>query len=264
MATRSRPPSGQVVVPEQPGRDRPPRPPRVAELGHLRGVGPAAETLDLADRCGQGDVADRPHVGPPQDHQQVDRRGPRPDPGDGLERRMDRQFVESLERVEVERAGLDRLGERPTVARLLPAEPDGQELGIGQLEEARRGKRPDDGHEPVERGLRRRQRDLLLEDDVQERRKARAHGPRAAAGPWRRRCPPGPDRARPARGRRRPARPWSAARPVAVRSRSPGNSADSPRTRRRAADRTTGLPRRAARPGRSRRARAGGSRPPGG
>ena len=43
---------------------------------------------------------------------------------------MDGVVVERLERLEIERPGLDRLGERPAVARLLPAEPDREQLGV--------------------------------------------------------------------------------------------------------------------------------------
>ena len=39
----------QVVVPEEPCRNGPPRPPRLAEVGHLPGVRPAPESFDLTD-----------------------------------------------------------------------------------------------------------------------------------------------------------------------------------------------------------------------
>ena len=85
-------------------------------------------------------------------------------------------------------------GQRPSVARLLAAEPDRQQLGVGQLEEARRRQRIGHGPQPIEGGPRRGERDLLLEDDVEERPEARARGPTAAAGRSARRSRPGPHR----------------------------------------------------------------------
>ena len=98
---------------------------------------------------------------------------------------MDGVVVEARERVEVERSRLDRLGECAAVARLLAAEPDGQQLGVGQGEEAGRRQRVGGDAEPVERRPRGRQRDLLLEDDVEQGRKTRLAIPqrrRAVAG----------------------------------------------------------------------------------
>ena len=98
---------------------------------------------------------------------------------------MDGVVVEARERVEIERSGLDRLGERAAVARLLAAEPDGQQLGVGQGEEAGRRQRVGGDAEPVERGPSGGQRDLLLEDDVEQGRETRLAIPqrwRAVAG----------------------------------------------------------------------------------
>jgi len=90
-------------VPEEARRDGPPWPPCIAQLGHLRGVRPVTESLDLGDGRLEGHVAGRPDVGPPEDHQQVDRRRPRPDARDGLERVVDGVIVKAWERVEIER-----------------------------------------------------------------------------------------------------------------------------------------------------------------
>ena len=90
-------------MPEEPRRDGSPWPPHGTERGHLRGIGPVAEALDLGDGCLEGHVAGRPDVGSPEDHQQVDRRGPRADARDRLERLVDGVIVESGQRVEIER-----------------------------------------------------------------------------------------------------------------------------------------------------------------
>src|SRR6478735_146805 len=103
------PAAGEVVVPEQAGRDGPPRPPDGTESGHLHSLRPMVETLDLRDGGLECHVARRPDIGASEDHQQVDRLGPRPDARDGLQRLVDGVVVESGKRVEIERSGLDRL-----------------------------------------------------------------------------------------------------------------------------------------------------------
>ena len=100
-------PTTEVVVPEQPGGDGPPWPPGLTERLHLDRIGPMPDALDLADRRREGDVADRPHVGPPEHHQQIDRRRPRPDAGDRLERGVDRIVIEARQPIEVEGARSD-------------------------------------------------------------------------------------------------------------------------------------------------------------
>ena len=161
----------QVVVPEQARGHGAPGPPRLTDRAELVGTGPMAESLDLADRLRERDVADRPHIGPPEDHQQVDRRRPAADAGDRLELDADDVVIEGGQPLEVERSrSRSRVGQRPAVAGLLPAEADREQLGVGEREEARRASSGSAAAvEPVERRLRRRERDLLLEDDVEER-----------------------------------------------------------------------------------------------
>ena len=73
-----------------------------------------------------------------QHHQPVDRRGPRPDPRQRRQRGVDLVVVERRQAVDVQRAVVDRRRERPRVARLLAAEPDGQELRVVEAEERSR------------------------------------------------------------------------------------------------------------------------------
>ena len=73
-----------------------------------------------------------------QDHEPVDRRGPRPDPGQRREPPVDLGVVGGRERVQVQLARLDRRRQRPGVARLLAAEPDRQQLRVVEREERRR------------------------------------------------------------------------------------------------------------------------------
>ena len=115
-------------MPQDPCRHRAPRPPRLGEREHLGrrragARGRAARPAPGPARC-RG-PATRPAG---EHHQPVDRRRPRPDPGQRGQRRVDAVVVERREAVDVQRAVLDRGRQRPRVARLLAAEPDRQEL----------------------------------------------------------------------------------------------------------------------------------------
>ena len=69
-----------------------------------------------------------PCVRPEQHHEPVDRRRPRPDPGQGGQRLVDPVVIERREPVDVQRAVLDGRRQRPGVACLLAAEPDREQL----------------------------------------------------------------------------------------------------------------------------------------
>lgn len=161
-------PTRHIVVPEEPSGNGSPRPPRLTEEHQLFGCRPRPQALHVANGSRKRDVPDRPDVRAAEHHEQVDRRRPAADPGDRLEREPCRVVVEGSDDVEVERA-IDEGGrKRPRVARLLAAEPDGQELGVGQLEEARGCGRVGGCLQPVVGSAGRGERDLLLEDDVDE------------------------------------------------------------------------------------------------
>ena len=129
--------------------------------------------------------------------------------------------------VEIERARSRSPRARArAVARLLAAEADRQQLGVGQLEETGRRERIGGGAQPVEGGLRRRQRDLLLEDDVEQRRESPARDPTAAAGRSGRRSRRGRRRARRAHRRRQSASVATSAGAGVGRSARPASAGD--------------------------------------
>ena len=133
----------------------------------------------------QRQIAGGPGVGPTQRHQQIDVRRPPADAHHFRQRRPHRIVVQRVERVQVQAAGEDRAGQLATIARLLAAEPGGFERGVVQFQEPLRRQRRRDSQQPVERGLGRRQRHLLLQDDAQESWEARLPRPqrrRAEAG----------------------------------------------------------------------------------
>jgi hypothetical protein len=86
-------------------------------------------------------------------------------------------IVHARQGVKVKGAVEHRCRERTPVPCLLPGEADREQLCVVQREEAGGRQGIDDGPKPVERRQRRGQRDLLFEDQVHERWKARLPRP---------------------------------------------------------------------------------------
>jgi len=126
------------------------------------------QALGLGDRGRERHVTGGPHIGPSKHHEQVDRRRPAADAGDGLERPLYLGVIEAREGSEIQRAVDEGARQRAAVPRLLAAEADREELGIGEPEETIRGQRIGGGLEAPERGQRRGERHLLLEHDVDQ------------------------------------------------------------------------------------------------
>lgn len=171
----------QIVVPEQAGRDRSPRPPDLAHDRQLIGGWTHRKALGLRHRGRQGHVPGGPHVGATEDHQQIDRGRPPTDARDGLEGLLRCLVVHPREPIEVQRTLEEGRGDGPTVTSLLATEPDGEQLRIGQPEEPLRRQWIGRADESVERSTRGGEGDLLLEHDVYERAEAR----RAIPERWR-------------------------------------------------------------------------------
>jgi hypothetical protein len=83
-----------------------------------------AHALDALDRGCQRQIAARPGVGAPQDHQQVDVRGPRPNSLDRRQLDLHLVIIERLETRKIDAAVEDRLGDRAAIRGLLSAEAD--------------------------------------------------------------------------------------------------------------------------------------------
>ena len=82
-----------------------------------------------------------------------------------------------VEIAKVEVTAGERFGEEARVQSFLAAEADAQQLGVGEAQETSWSERADGGFQAVERRFRGGERDLLLENDVDESRKPRLANP---------------------------------------------------------------------------------------
>jgi hypothetical protein len=153
------------------------RSPRLADRLELVGRRPELEPLRAARALLQRDVARGPRVGASQRGEEVDLGRPGTDPGQRDERGADAGVVQRRDRVEVECPVLEGGRERAHVAVLLAAEPVRAELLVRRVQHALRREPAEPRDEPVVGGARGGERDLLLEDQEDERREARLARP---------------------------------------------------------------------------------------
>src|SRR2546426_4795529 len=164
-------------MPENTGGDRAPGGPGSGHARKLFRVGKATEALDLLCGSGQSQITHRPDVGPAKSHKEIDVGGPWTHAGKLQQDGTDCLIAQLANGGEVERAGKERSGERATVGCLLPGETGFPEPGFGDGRYMTRGNSTGDALEPAVGGLGRRERDLLLKNDTNQRGEARASGP---------------------------------------------------------------------------------------
>lgn len=167
----------QVPVPENSGRNRAPRrPPTSLFRRFLHGRSPRQAAKPL-QRREQGDVARGPNVGTPQDHQEVDVGGPRSDPRDA--HKLAACFVNRRpgDPSKIQLPGGNPPRDFAAVSRLLPGQsqtsqprhPAGENAFARNLTQ-----RPLQA--PIH-GAGRSERDLLLQNDLDQGREPRSAGP---------------------------------------------------------------------------------------
>jgi hypothetical protein len=111
----------------------------------------------------------RPHIRPAQGHEQVDVGRPGPDALEVDQGRPRPRIAHPLESIGIKSAIQNTLGKPAGIAGLLPAEADLLEGRVVELQHGRRGDRPTGIGQAVEGRPGGGQRDLLLEDDEDER-----------------------------------------------------------------------------------------------
>jgi hypothetical protein len=174
----SSPSPAQVVMPQYPRRDCAKRSPRLTQQVQLVIGGTALELFDLVSCSRKREIAARPDVRSPENHQEVNVRSPTADAFDLLELRFHRFILHRSERVKFQSAFDDRLGKVTAVTGLLPAEAASLERCVVELQKAARCQRPCEFYQTVMSRPRRGKRHLLFEDDVNERREAGLASPK--------------------------------------------------------------------------------------
>src|SRR6266850_658246 len=165
------------MMPEKPGGDGAVRTPGLAEFFQAFWRRALAELLHLLHRRGQSQITDRPDIGTTQRAQQIDVRGPVSDAFKGDEHFARGIVVQFVEVTEIEVTPGKRLGEETGVESFLAAEADAKQLDVGQFQKAARRERVNGGVKTIESGFRGSERNLLLENDVDERGEARFTDP---------------------------------------------------------------------------------------
>lgn len=164
-------------MPENAGRHRTPRRPRVRPFDHLRGRRAVREAGQILVRGVQGHVARRPHIGTAQRHQQIGAGRPGPDSGQRGQGAKGLGISESRNGLEIERPVDDGLGQNPAISSLLPAEPDAAQRRIVEAEQGCRRNGRHGLFQFLECSARGCERDLLLEDQQQQSRETRLPRP---------------------------------------------------------------------------------------
>src|SRR5262245_54920187 len=125
--------------------------------------------LDLAERRRQRQIALRPDVGSAERHQVVDVNAPRSEARNRTQRQATGAVRAACDRAEIERAVQYSLSETVTVGRFLPRQPQPSQTIDPECRDAWSIDAAQVHGKPAKSGLGRRQRDLLLEDDPDER-----------------------------------------------------------------------------------------------
>jgi len=169
------------VVPKEAGSDGAPGLPGHAHLLEFFGGRALAEALDFLHGGGESKVADGPDVRATQGAQQINVGGPVADSFEGHEHFACGIVVKVVKISQVKVTARQRFCEQACIQSLLAAEADAQELIVSELQKTARCERTNGNVQAVEGGFRRGERNLLFEDDVNERTEARLANPE-----WRR------------------------------------------------------------------------------
>jgi hypothetical protein len=165
------------VVPEHAGGDRTPGTPSAGDAEHPLRARHRSEALHLTDGADQCQVTDRPHVPPAESHEQIDVRAPVADPIELDQLRSGGVVLHLHESTWVEPALNDCSREAADVCGLLPAHSRGPEGRVVEFAESVRTDAAGRLAEPFVRRAGRAERDLLLEDDLDERAEPRLARP---------------------------------------------------------------------------------------
>jgi len=163
---------GEVGVPEEAGGDGAEGLPRCAHFFEFFGRGAFAEIFYFLDGGGEREIAGRPNVGAAEGAEEINVGGPAADSFQGDEFFASVIVVKRVESVEIELVLVDGAGEEARIVRFLAAEAELAHLDFGELEEFFGSEGADGFFELLIERAGGCERDLLLENDVDESGKA--------------------------------------------------------------------------------------------
>jgi hypothetical protein len=169
----------QIGLPEQARRHRAPGAPLLAEFAQLLFARPPGEAETFGDGELQAEIGGRPDVGAAEREDQIDLGAPPPDPLERYQRRPGLVVRHPGKRGEIEPPARHRIGETARIGNFLPAEAAALQCRVVEREKILRRQRPAGFGKPPVHRRRRVDRHLLLEDDVQQRRKPVRASPEA-------------------------------------------------------------------------------------
>ena len=171
----------EIVVPEEAGGDGAPGFPGRAHFFQFFRRGAQAQAFHFLHGGCESEVADGPDVRAAQGAQQINVGGPCADAFEGDQHFACGIVVQVVKISQVKVTARQRFCEQACIQSLLAAEADAQELIVSELQKTARCERTNGNVQAVEGGFRRGERNLLFEDDVNERTEARLANPE-----WRR------------------------------------------------------------------------------
>lgn len=164
-------------MPQQPCRDRSIRLPSFGDHQELARRWPSLAAQSMPSRV-KRDVALGHHIWPEQCHQKVNIARPFADPFKLYELFLHFSIGKILKSFEIKPLLQDRHGQMPCVSGLLSAESDPLQLGIVQGQKGLGRNLAEMVHQLVKTSLRRSERNLLLKNDLKQRRESRLAVPK--------------------------------------------------------------------------------------
>ena len=155
-------------MPEHTRGDGTPRTPRARDATDAVGAWQRAQSFDFTHRGDEREVARGPDVGATKRHQQIDVGGPWTDPSELDERGSGLVVVECGERVGIKGAFDDRPRDVSDVGAFLPSESGATQVGLTQGRDSLGRHGAGKPLQPSVGGAARRQRYLLLENDLNQ------------------------------------------------------------------------------------------------
>jgi len=155
-------------MPQHARGDRSPRTPGARDAADSSVVRQRAQAFDFAHRGDESEIAGGPDIGAPEGHQEIDVRGPCTDASELDERGSRLVIVERRERVGIEFARDDGLRDVSDVGAFLPSESGATQIGLAHSSDPVGSYGAGQSLQPQVGGAARRERYLLLENDLDQ------------------------------------------------------------------------------------------------